>query len=65
VDADVSSRLDSDWSHGPREAQVGVSFGALLGWKNPSAGTAADTSRYFPDFNKLRERLKKMAGEIE
>jgi hypothetical protein len=64
IDADVSPGLDSDWSHGPREAQVGISFGAVLGSAKPAI-QVADSSRYFPDFNRLRERLRKMAGEIE
>jgi hypothetical protein len=64
LDVDVSPGLDSDWAGGPREAQVGLSFGALLGWKR-HAGGGADSSKYFPDFPSLKERLKKMAGEAD
>ncbi len=64
LDLDVSPDLDSDWSHGPREAQVGISFGALLGWKKET-GAGADSSKYFPDFSKMRDRQKQMAKEIE
>jgi hypothetical protein len=64
VDLDVSPGLDANWAHGPREAQVGVSFGALLGWKSKSE-VSQDSSKYFPDFSRMRERIKKMADEIE
>ena len=64
LDLDASPDLDSDWSHGPREAQVGVSFGAMLGWKKQS-NAGQDSSAYFPDFPALKEKLKKMAGEVE
>ncbi|MDB5050489.1 MAG: hypothetical protein JWO30_3560 [Fibrobacteres bacterium] len=64
VDLDVSPGLDADWANGPREAQVGVSFGALLGW-NTKSEAPRDSSKYFPDFSRMKERLKKMADEIE
>jgi hypothetical protein len=64
LDMDASPDFDSDWSHGPREAQVGVSFGAMLGWKKQS-NAGQDSSAYFPDFPALKEKLKKMAGELE
>ncbi|HKP98563.1 MAG TPA: hypothetical protein VJ385_22725 [Fibrobacteria bacterium] len=65
LDADVSPGLDSDWSRGPREAQIGVSFGALLGWRRSGADAGQDSSKYFPDFPSMRERLKQMAGDAE
>lgn len=64
LDADVSPGFDSDWSRGPREAKLGVSFGAFLGRKR-NAAADRDSSVYFPDFPEMRNRLKKMAGESE
>jgi hypothetical protein len=64
LEADVSPELDSDWSRGPREASVGISFGALLGWKAKS-GAPKDSSVYFPAYREMKERQKRMSEEIE
>lgn len=64
LDLDASPSLDSDWSDGPREAAVRVSFGALLGWRGKS-GAVRDSSAYFPAYHEMKERQKKMAEEIE
>jgi hypothetical protein len=64
VDVDMSPSMDSDWSHGPREAQVGVSFGTILGWQGKN-GAAKDSSVYFPAYNEMKARQKKMSEEIE
>lgn len=64
VDVDASPSLDSDWSGGPREASIGISFGALLGWSGKS-GAVRDSSVYFPAYNEMKARQKKMADEME
>lgn len=64
LDADVSPDLDSDWSEGPREAAIGISFGALLGWKGKT-GAPRDTSVYFPAYREMKERQQRMSEEIE
>lgn len=62
-DADMSPSFSSDWSSGPREATLGVSFGAILGWKkhgNPNG----EKSNYFPAYSEMKEKEKKMEEEI-
>jgi hypothetical protein len=64
LDLDMSPSVDSDWANGPREAQVGVSFGAILGGRVKPA-RAKDASGYFPGFSDMKDRQDKMAEEIE
>lgn len=64
VDADLSPSVDSDWSGGPREASIGVSFGTLLGGK-PKPAEIKSAPSYFPAYPDLKERQKKMAEELE
>lgn len=66
LDLDASPNLDSDWSNGPKEASVGVAFGAMLGWSSHAASSAKrDTSRYFPAYPEMKSKQDKMAEEIE
>lgn len=64
LDLDASPSLDSDWSNGPREASVGIAFGAVLGWKARNTGST-DSSKYFPAVPEMKARQDKMAEEIE
>jgi hypothetical protein len=64
VDADFSPEARPDWSAGPREASIGVSFGTLLGWKSkPQESKAAPM--YFPAYPEMKEKQKQMAEELE
>jgi hypothetical protein len=64
LDVDFSPEIDMDWSDGPREAAVGISFGTLLGWKSSKTEPKGD-SPYFQGFSEMKEKLKKMAEEVE
>ncbi len=65
LDLDASPDIDADWSNGPREASVAISFGAMLGWKPHPNAAAIDSSAYFPAYPEMKAKAKKMAGEIE
>lgn len=66
VDFDFSPTVDMDWSDGPREASLAVSFGTLLGWKGKSkAKQETDKPIYFPAYPEMKDRQKKMAEELE
>jgi hypothetical protein len=64
LDADFSPSVDSDWSGGPREASIGVSFGTLLGWK-PKPAETQSAPPFFPAYPEMKERQKKMAEELQ
>lgn len=64
LDFDFSPEIDMDWADGPREASVGVSFGTLLGWRAAKPEIKED-SPYFEGFSEMKEKLKKMAEEVE
>jgi hypothetical protein len=64
LDADISPAFDSDWSGGPRESSLGISFGTLLGGKAKSAEPKS-APPYFPAYPDLKERQNKMAEELE
>jgi hypothetical protein len=64
LDADCSPGIDSDWSNGPREASIGISFGTLLGWKSKSSD-AKSPSPYFPAYREMKDKQDKMAEEVE
>ncbi|MDQ3001800.1 MAG: hypothetical protein M3Y08_11135 [Fibrobacterota bacterium] len=64
LDFELSPAIDMDWADGPREAAVGISFGTLLGWKSTKPETKVD-SPYFQGFSEMKEKLKKMAEEVE
>jgi hypothetical protein len=64
LDADFSPEVRADWSHGPREASIGLSFGTLLGWKAKSEDPKSAPA-YFPAVPEMKERQKKMAEELE
>jgi hypothetical protein len=64
LDLDVSPAIGTDWAKGPDEAQVGLSFGAILGGK-PRAVKSKEASRYFPDFDEMKARQDRMSEEIE
>jgi hypothetical protein len=66
VDFDFSPMVDMDWSNGPREAAVAVSFGTLLGWKGKSQPKGASGApAYFPAYDEMKRKQEKMAEEIE
>jgi hypothetical protein len=64
VDADFSPSVKADWSGGPREASIGLSFGTLLGGKAKASETKS-APPYFPAYPDLKERQKKMAEDLE
>ena len=64
LDADFSPAAGADWSGGPHEASIGVSFGTLLGWKAESAEPKTSPP-YFPAYPEMKEKQKKMAEELE
>jgi hypothetical protein len=64
LDADVSPAVDFDWTGGPREASIGVSFGTLLGWKAKSSETKS-APPYFPAYPEMKEKQKQMAEELQ
>jgi hypothetical protein len=64
LDADFSPSTDADWTGGPREASIGLSFGTLLGWK-PKPAETPSAPPYFPAYPEMKERQKKMAEELE
>lgn len=66
LDFDFSPSVDLDWSNGPREASVSVSFGTILGWKGKSQPKTGDEKpTYFPAYPEMKDRQKKMAEELE
>ena len=72
LDLDASPSLNSDWSNGPREATIGISFGAMLGWRtranvnaSTNTNTPRDSSGYFPAIPEMKAKQDKMAKEIE
>lgn len=65
LDIDLSPSFDSDWSQGPREAQVGISFGALLGGRRAKPEPAKDATGRFPSYPEMKETQRKMADEIK
>jgi hypothetical protein len=64
LDADFSPALEADWSNGPREASIGVSFGTLLGWTR-RAQEPKTAPLYFPAYSEMKEKQKKMGEELE
>jgi hypothetical protein len=64
LDIDVSPELDGEWSEGPREASIGVSFGTMLGW---SAGNPKSESSppYFPAYGEMKDKQDQMAEETK
>jgi hypothetical protein len=64
LDADFSPEASSDWSGGPREASIGVSFGTLLGWKAKPQETKSAPAN-FPAYPEMKEKQKQMAEELE
>jgi hypothetical protein len=64
VDADFSPEARPDWSDGPREASIGISFGTLLGWKAKPRETKT-APMYFPAYPEMKEKQKQMAEELE
>lgn len=64
LDLDMSPNFDADWSNGPREAQVGVSFGAILGGKANRA-KSKESPGYFPAYSEMKDKQDKMSEEIE
>lgn len=64
LDADFSPSIHSDWSRGPSEASLGVSFGTVLGGKR-KASAAPKAPPYFPAYTDMKERQKQMAKELE
>lgn len=64
LDVDFSPSVDSDWSNGPNEASVGISFGTLLGWKakDPNSNTAP---QYFPAYKDMKDKQDQMAEETK
>lgn len=63
-DVDMSPSVDSDWSRGPREAQVGVSFGVIMGGARKPA-RAKESPGYFPAYSEMKDKQDKMSEEIE
>lgn len=64
LDVDMSPSVDSDWSRGPSEAQVGVSFGVIMGGR-PRPVRTKETSGYFPAYSEMKDKQDKMSEEIE
>ena len=64
LDIDLSPSVDSDWADGPREAQVGISFGAILGGR-AKPEPAKDASGRFPGYSEMKETQRKMADEVK
>jgi len=63
-DLDASPSLDSDLSHGPREASIGIAFGAVIGHKRTQIASA-DSSKYFSGFDELKAKQNKMAEDLK
>jgi hypothetical protein len=64
VDLDMSPSIDADWTNGPQEAQVGISFGAILGGKAKPA-KVKESPGYFPAYQEMKDKQDKMSEEIE
>lgn len=64
LDIDVSPAFNSNWANGPREAQVGVSFGAILG-RQTKPEPVKDATGRFPAYSDMKEMQRKMAEEIK
>jgi hypothetical protein len=64
LDVDMSPSVTTDWSHGPSEAQVGVSFGAILGGK-PKPAKSKEPTGYFPAYSEMKDKQDKMSEEIK
>jgi hypothetical protein len=65
LDIDMSPEVKADWTGGPREATVGISFGALLGWKARKNSPAGEKPKYFPAYSEMKDKQDKMAEELE
>ncbi|MDB5103257.1 MAG: hypothetical protein JWP91_946 [Fibrobacteres bacterium] len=63
-DMDMSPGLDADWSHGPQEAQVGISFGTILG-SRPRSPEPREIPVYFPAYPEMKDKQDQMSKEIE
>ena len=64
VDMDLSPQFETDWTGGPREATVSISFGAILGWKGKSQ-PSSEKPIYFPAYPEMKSKQDKMAEELE
>jgi hypothetical protein len=64
LDIDLSPTVTSDWVNGPQEAQVGISFGAILGGE-PKPAKAKEPTGYFPAYQEMKETQTKMADEVK
>ncbi len=65
LDADASPGLETDWSNGPREASVGLTFGGYLNWKGQTPKTDPDRKNpYFPSHDALKKRQDQMAEDL-
>jgi hypothetical protein len=64
LDLDMSPSIDTDWTNGPKEAQIGVSFGAILGGRAKPAKTK-ESPGYFPAYSEMKDKQDKMSEEIE
>ncbi len=64
LDLDFSPEVDSDYSGGPQESTVSVSLGTVLGWKGKSQ-PSPENPIYFPAYQEMKDRQKKMAEELE
>jgi hypothetical protein len=64
LDLDVSPGVETDFSGGPRESTVSMSLGTVLGWKGKSQ-PSSEKPIYFPAYQEMKDKQKKMAEEIE
>lgn len=65
LDADASPGLETDWSDGPREASIGLTFGGYLRWKGQTPKSDPDRKNpYFPAHDALKKRQDQMAEDL-
>jgi hypothetical protein len=65
LDADASPELETDWSNGPQEASVGLTFGGFLKWKGQTPKANPDRKNpYFPAHGTLKKRQEQMVEDL-
>ena len=62
---DVSPKADPELDNGPVEATVGFSLGILITSDMTNKRLRERSDKYFPEFEDMKEKEKKMKGEIE
>lgn len=63
VQFDASPDIGTDWSAGPAEASIGFAVGSVL-WTRRRTADKTKSNVYFPEYDRLRKRLKSMEESL-